>query len=349
MASITAQKGKRGTTWKVRIRMPNTPTVTKTFSSKSLAEKWARKTEVDIEEGAYFEKAEAARHTVAELIERYLKEELRKLSEADWSKRTGHLEWWKDQIGTLTLSKVSPAILVECKNKLIEKGLKGSTVNRYLASLRKPFALASTEWQWIEKNPFAKVRQEKEGDPVTRFLSPDERTALLKECNNSRNDDLYLVVLLALSTGMRASEIMSIKWDAVDFKRKTITLPKTKNGSVRVVPLVGKAAEEMKQRNKVVVLKNPYVFVSRIEEGEHAKFPDTPWRTAVKKSGVENFRFHDCRHSAASELAMNGASLHEIAAVLGHKTLQMVQRYAHLSEQHTIAVVERMNQAVFGD
>jgi len=72
------------------------------------------------------------------------------------------------------------------------------------------------------------------------------------------------------------------------------------------------------------------------------------WLTAIEKAGIDNFHFHDLRHSCASYLAMNGASLAEIAEVLGHKTLQMVKRYAHLSEQHTLGVVERMNKKIFG-
>ena len=101
------------------------------------------------------------------------------------------------------------------------------------------------------------------------------------------------------------------------------------------------------QHSKVRKLSNPHVFPGRLHT--HAEFPRAGWDGAIEKAGIENFTFHDCRHSAASELAMNGASLHEIAAVLGHKTLAMVQRYAHLSEQHTMLVVERMNNAVFGD
>ena len=87
----------------------------------------------------------------------------------------------------------------------------------------------------------------------------------------------------------------------------------------------------------------------RTHTRDYAKFPRKAWGTALKRAEIENFTFHDCRHSAASELAMNGASLHEIAAVLDHKTLAMVQRYAHLSEQHTMSVVERMNNAVVGE
>jgi hypothetical protein len=112
MASITKQTGIRRATYKVRIRKPNNPTVTKTFSSKNLAEKWARKTELDIEEGIYFDKQEAASHTVAELVDRYLKEELQKLAESDWRMRSRQLGWWKGEIGNKTLNNVTPALFV---------------------------------------------------------------------------------------------------------------------------------------------------------------------------------------------------------------------------------------------
>jgi integrase len=357
VATITKHKGLRGTSYKVRIRKPNSPTVTKTFSSKSFAEKWARQTELKIEEGTYFEEAEAASHTVSDLVDRYLRDELQKLAESDWQIRKRHLNWWKAQIGTKTLNRVSPALLVEQRNKLKtepnDRGQtrSGSTVNRYMAALSAAFGVAVSEWQWVKENPFSRVRREAEAKGRVRFLSTDERTALLYACKASQNKNLHLITVLALSTGMRQAEIMTLTWDQVDFDRRAITLLKTKNGDVRVVPLVGLAADLLRQHGKVRSLKNPYVFPGRSPRGQppaHAKFPRKSWETAINKAEIEDFHFHDCRHSAASELAMNGASLHEIAAVLGHRTLAMVQRYAHLSEQHTTSVVERMNNAVFG-
>ncbi len=352
MATLTKQIGKTGTSYKVRIRKPNNPTVTKTFSSKSLAGKWARKTELEIEEGTYLEKQEAEKHRLSDLIDRYISEEIQKLSIGDRLARAAQLTWWKNEIGSNALNKVSPAILVECRNKLRTeistrgKLRSGATVNRYLAALSAAFGVAVSEWQWVKENPFARVRREKESQGRTRFLSSDERTALLSACKESTSKNLYLVTLLALSTGMRQSEILNLEWDHISFDRNTITLFKTKNKEVRVVPMVGIARSLLQDHGKVRSLKNPFVFQGR--HHTHANFPRKAWGTALKKAEIENFTFHDCRHSAASELAMNGASLHEIAAVLGHKTLAMVQRYAHLSEQHTISVVERMNKAVFG-
>ena len=353
MASISKQVGKNGLSYKVRIRKPNSPTVTKTFSSKSLAERWARKTELEIEEGTYFEKREAEKHRVSDLIARYVAEELENLSHTDRLARHTQLKWWGREIGDLTLNKVSRACLVECRQKLKTeinpkgKLRSGATVNRYIAALSAAFGIAVSEWEWIKGNPFDGLRREKESDGRIRFLSKDERTALLSACKESASKNLYLVTLLALSTGMRQSEILTLKWDHISFDRNTITLFKTKNKEVRVVPLVSLARALLHEHGKVRGLKNPYVFQGR--HHTHAKFPRKAWGTVLKKAEVENFTFHDCRHSAASELAMNGASLHEIAAVLGHKTLAMVQRYAHLSEQHTMSVVERMNEAVFGD
>lgn len=353
MATISKFSGKKGTTYKVRIRKPNNPTVTKSFSSKNLAQKWARKTELEIEEGTYFDKQEAGRHTVADLVERYIKEELKKLSESDWPSRRRQLNWWKDEIGKLTLNKVTPALIVEQKNKLKQGTTyrhmprNGSTVNRYLAALSAAFGIATTEWQWVTENPFQRVRREKEPDGRIRFLSPEERTALLDACNDSRNRNLYLLTLIALSTGMRQAEILSLTWEQIDLDRGRITLYKTKNGEIRVVPLAGLAKTELQKHGKIRNLKNPYVFVGR--HHSYAQFPRGAWESALIRAEITNFKFHDCRHSAASELAMNGARLHEIAAILGHKTLAMVQRYAHLSEQHTLSVVERMNEAVFGD
>jgi len=352
MASITKQEGKKRTTYKVRIRKPNHPTVTKTFSSKSLAEKWARKTELDIEEDEYLDKREASLHTLGDLIERYFDEELKKLAEVDWRVRTRQLNWWKQHLGSVTLNKITPPLIAEYRTRLkTDKNNKGktrsgSTVNRYMAAMSAAFGIAVKEWHWVRENPFLRVRREKEADSRTRFLSEIERTALLSACRESANKNLYLLTVLALSTGMRQSEILTLKWDQVDFERSTVTLYKTKNKEVRVVPLVGVAKSLLEKHGKVRSLKNQFVFQGRLLS--HANFPRKAWETALKKAEIENFTFHDCRHSAASELAMNGASLHEIAAVLGHKTLAMVQRYAHLSEQHTASVVERMNKAVFG-
>jgi integrase len=141
-------------------------------------------------------------------------------------------------------------------------------------------------------------------------------------------------------------ELLTLKCQDVDLKRARIILHHTKNRQRRTIPLTGIALAEMKRLVPVRRLGTPFVFGSKDGTGP----PDIwrPWKRALQEVEIEDFRFHDLRHSAASYLAMNGASLQEIGVLLGHKTLSMVQRYAHLSESHVASVVERMNTAVFG-
>jgi len=148
-----------------------------------------------------------------------------------------------------------------------------------------------------------------------------------------------------LSTGARQGEILSLTWQQVDFSRNAIRLEDTKNGERRALPLVSHAYNEL--RNLHEVRRNDTDLVFPRTDGRQPVYIVTDWNKALEQAHVEDFRFHDLRHSAASYLAMNGATLAEIAEILGHKTLQMVKRYTHLSDQHTAKVVERMNSAIF--
>jgi integrase len=156
------------------------------------------------------------------------------------------------------------------------------------------------------------------------------------------------VVVLALSTGMRQGEIMGLTWDVVDLNRGRAILHETKNGERRAVAIAGHALDLLKELGKVRRIDTALLFPAKGITPKKPMDLRTPWEAAVKKAELADFHFHDLRHSAASYLAMNGASLAEIAEVLGHKTLQMVKRYAHLSEGHTARVVESMNSKIFG-
>jgi len=145
---------------------------------------------------------------------------------------------------------------------------------------------------------------------------------------------------------MRQGEIMNLRWRDIYFDKGLITLHETKNDERRTVPLTNYALELLKEHSKLRRLGTDLLF-----PGKNPNKPlliRAPWVAAVKEADIPDFRFHDLRHSAASYLAMNGATLVEMAAILGHKTLQMVKRYSHITEQHTSAVVERMNKNIFG-
>jgi len=358
MANIEKRTSKDGKiSYRVKIRLKGFPIQSATFERLTDAKKWTQQTESAIREGRHFKTTEAKRHTLAELIDRYIKNVLPTKPKAI-RKQTALLLRWRSEIGSHALIDVTPSMIAECRDKLAsEITLRGkprspATVNRYMAALSIAFTTAVKEWGWLEDSPMRKVTKPKESRGRVRFLSDDERIRLLKACKESSSLYLYPVVVLALSTGMRQGEIMGLTWDTVDLNLGRAILHETKNGERRAVAIAGHALEVLKELNKVRRIDSNFLFPPKQNTPQKLQKPidlRTPWETAVKKAELQDFHFHDLRHSAASYLAMNGASLAEIAEVLGHKTLQMVKRYAHLSEGHTARVVASMNDKIFGD
>ena len=351
MATIERRASKSGDiTYRVKIRMLGSPPATATFTRKTDANTWAEDTAAAIRSGKYFKSVEAKRHTLGEMADRYIRDVVpNKKSQRDTKRQ---LEWWKDQIGNLTLADVTPALIAEKRDQLKagETRLKTSrspaTVNRYLAALSHAFTIAIKDWGWVEDNPVLKVSKGREPRGRVRFLSDNERARVLKACK-SRSDQLYTIVVVALSTGARQGEILNLRWRDVDLTRQMIILEETKNDERRAVPLHGLALELIREAKKARRIDTDLLFPASLNPKKPMAI-QKPWEEALKDAEVEDFRFHDLRHSAASYMAMNGASIAEIAAVLGHKTLEMVKRYAHLSEQHTASVVARMNEKIFG-
>lgn len=353
MANITERRRKDGkTVYKVQVRVKGHPSQTATFERKTDAKRWGQQTESAIREGHHFPTVEAKRHTVAELLDRFVRDELPKMPkvEALWLTQ---LTWWRNQIGHYTLADVTPALISECRDYLSQHGtprqpkITPATVNRYLAALSRVFSAAVKEWGWMDDSPMRRVRKLPEPIGRVRCLDSGERERLLRECKQSDNEYLYPLVILALSTGARQGELLTLRWKDVDMQKRRITLHETKNGERRSLPLFGPALEAIQRMMKVRRIDTELLFPSR----RHPDKPISirhPWIMALRRAEIHDFRFHDLRHSAASYLAMNGATLVEIAAVLGHKTLQMVKRYTHISESHTAGVVERMNKSIFG-
>jgi integrase len=352
MANIETRIDSNGSKrYRAKVRLKGHPPVSGSFQRLTDAKRWVQTTESAIREGRYFKSTESERHTFSDLVDRYIKETLPgKPKNASNCKQ--HLNWWKSQLGAYALSEVTPALIVEYRNALLAtttrrgKPMANATVVRYMATLSHAYSIAVREWQWIEETPMKRVSKPKEPRGRERFLSDDERIALLAACKASTSRFLYTVVVLALSTGMRRGEVMGLKWQQVDLQRGQIRLTATKNDTSRTVALTGLALDLMTQLSKVRRLNKEFVFFT--ETSDEPIDLRKPWTTAARKAGLVDFRFHDLRHSAASYLAMNGATTIEIAAVLGHKTLQMVKRYSHLTNSHTDTVVRSMNAKLFG-
>jgi integrase len=354
MANIEVRKSIDGKdTYRVKIRLKGFPQQTATFDRLTDAKKWVQNTESAIREGRHFKTTQSKKFNLSNVIDKYLDEYL-----ANNQKRkvdvVSKLNWWKDSIGYVVLADLTTSLIVKTRQLLIDNpksnGGKRSlaTVNRYMNALSHCLNIAMNEWDMLEKNPIKKISKLKEPKGRVRYLSADERKRLMDALKESSSEYLYPIVLFALSTGARAGEILSLKWDQVDFKNQKVTLYETKNGEIRVLPLMSLALKVFKELYKNKNKDTDLLFPSYKDNQKPVQIRES-WETALRRADITDFHFHDLRHSCASELAMNGATPAEIAEVLGHKTLQMVKRYAHLSQAHTSGVVERMNKKIFGE
>ena len=262
------------------------------------AKKWAQDTESAIREGRHFKTAEAKKHTLAELIDRYTAtccpgrranpsaREVRVVSPSSRRSWRGG----RTSSGAYTLADVTPARIVEARDKLARTitrdgtPLSPSTVVRYMAPLSHAFGIAVREWGWLDDSPMRKVERPAEPNGRVRFLSDGEREALLNACRESGNPWLHTAVVVALSTGMRKAELMNLRWPDVDLLQGRITLRETKNGEIRVVPLAGPALALLKAHSKVRRLDTDMLFPGARK--------DTPmdlraaWEAALKRAEI---------------------------------------------------------------
>jgi integrase len=352
MATIEERITDTGTSYRVKVRLKGHPVQQATFTSKTKAKQWATQTEAAIREGRYFPSSIIKAKTLADAIERYSSDYLPELK--DSAGRAMLLGWWLKHYGAYSLPHLTSELLSKARDQLSKtpkqqkstnapaKLLSPARVNRYLSALSPVLTACVKEWGWLEFNPMEKVRKKKEPQGIVRFLSKEERNNLLAVLRQPQTPAYLLpVVLLGIFTGARRENILSLTWQQVDFDRRVIQLPETKNGERQALPLVEPAYSELLAWRDKARKDSLLVFAGKINPNAHVSINHT-WRTALARAGITNFRFHDLRHSFASELAMSGASLAEIAAGTGHKSLSMVKRYAHLSHDHTASVVERM-------
>ncbi len=351
---LEKRQGRNGTSFRVRITAQGFPLISKTFSTKTEALHWGKRMEADLIAGR-LGTPQAHHHTVADAINRFLEEQPpgfgRWLYEA---KTAAMLKWWREHFGGLKLAEIKPTTIVQGRDLLrrnpsppkrkggIRRPRSAATVNRYVSALSSVFQACLELWGWMEGNPCRGLRRLPEHNQRTRFLEPDEQERLLKECEADRN--LLDVVCMALWTGARRGEICGMRWRFVDLKNGLATFPDTKNGETRAIPLCREAEDLLHRRFRERTLgKQDFVFPAEKSDGpidvSHR------FRRFCKKAGVEQFRFHDLRHSAASALARAGVSERKMQEVLGHKTVAMTKRYSHLRPSDLRDAVAVLGQA----
>ena len=270
MAVIEERKNNKGEkSYRVKVRLKGFPLQTATFNRKTDAKHWAQQTEVAIREGRYFNYSASKRKLVNDLIDRYIVEILPRKSSKTIVTQTQQLKYWKEVIGHLRLEEVTPSVITSIRNDLSKgkickkKKRTNATINRYVSVLLHAFNVVMKEWEWVHDNPCAKVSKLKESRGRTRYLSEEELKALLQACKSSDSKYLYSVVVMALSTGARKGEILSLRWSDVDFDREVIVIQESKNGEKRTVPLQGHALDILRSERKAALYPHKYIFWRR--------------------------------------------------------------------------------------
>jgi integrase len=290
MATIQKRPNKNKTfSYRVMIRQSDGfPPAYKTFPTKEEAKHWGKQEEARRRQGCYFPAQQKAKHTLAELIDRYLMIILpTKPKDARNARR--QLEWWKARLGKYALQTISSDLIAQYRQELAEgctsKKTKRSpsTVNRYLATLSTVMTYAVRECGWVSENPCLCVTKFQESKGRDRIASPDECGRLLKACKSSRNEHLALIVQLAITTGMRQGEILGLTWDCIDFERESINLKETKNGRPRTVSLVGQPLQLLREQFLKRSPHTPFVFPAKKRFGKISI--RKAWDEALKRQG----------------------------------------------------------------
>ena len=327
VATIRRRNGQ----WQVQVRRQGFDPVSKTFQAHQDASGWARQVEAEMDRNVFVPRKAAESVTVKTLTDRYLKEV------APTKRSCRAMRYDLLALGRhfrhRTLATLAAADVAEFRDRRLAAGCAGATVSKQLNVLARVIDTAGREWGiQVPTNAARLVARPNPGQGRSRRLTPGEETALLEACVASRAQNLAAIVTLAVETAMRLGELLGLKWTDIRMDRRTVHLRTTKNGDSRTVPLSNRAVgvlATLKRDASGRVFSNWKDTLSF----EHA------WHRAVVKAGLEDFRFHDLRHEAATRLFERGLNPMQVAAITGHKTLQMLKRYTHLRAEDLVPLL----------
>ena len=320
--------------WQAKIRRKGWPVQSRTFEQKADAEKWARAVEHDMDQGVFTSASDAERTTLGELITRFAKE----FAPHHYRAREDHKEAWRFQsarlsemLGTYSLAAIDQKTVAKFRDDRLagrkRQAVSESTVRKELHLLSKILSFAETECgiSLPRGNPVEKIRKPREGRGRERRLTAEEWKIVEAQCAKSRNRHLLPAFTLAVETAMRQGELLSLRWENIDLKNRIALLldpDKIKNAEPRAVPLSTRAADTLARLPRSI---DGAVFPVERMTLYHA------FTAACARAGVTDYTWHDLRHEALSRLAERGDfSVLELAAVSGHKTLQMLKKYTHM-------------------
>jgi integrase len=322
MATFRKRTGK----WQARVQRSGQSSLAKSFNTKADAVKWARHTESQLDLGTLAPKA--AMPPLMRIVDRYLAEVTPTKKGSKQELNRGR-QIARTSLGSMQLDKITSEVVSKYRDGRLRQ-VSNNTVRLELAFISVVFEQCAKEWGYKVSNPVKQIRIPKPGKPRQRRLRPGEEEALLAACATSSATYLHSLVVIAIETGMRFGELVSITWNNVDLDARTIHLPDTKNGHPRTVPLSTRALGAI----RAVPSENGKVFAGK---------PGTiraAFGSALKRSGVDSdLRFHDLRHEAVTRLFEKGLNPIEVGMISGHRSITTLLRYTHL---HPKGLLSRM-------
>jgi len=297
-------------------------------SNLKMAEKVIAKRKVQIAENRFLDVESKAGCSFETLSKQYM--EYAKTSKGSWSRDQRSIKVLSRWFGNRPLFKITALAVEKFKNERRTQ-VGPASVNRELACLKHMFTKA-IHWKMASANPVKMVKLFREENARLRYLTKEEIKRLCHECP----EHIRPIVLVALFTGMRKSEILGLKWDDLDFQQKLIYIRHTKNGRAKEIPMSADVYGVL----RALPFRSQYIFSK--SNGERIVDIRTAFENAVSRAQIDNFVFHDLRHTFASYLVMSGVDLLTVKELLGHRTITMTLRYAHLSPKHKRDALESL-------
>lgn len=319
--------------WNAQVRRKGHSPISKSFINQKDAIQWVRLIESDMDKGVFLDRSEAETTTLADALERYQKEVTPHKKGAD--RESDRLSvWLLNPLAKRSLSSLKAKDFAQYRDVRL-KEVSSNTVRLELAIVSHLFTIALKEWGIPVLNPLSGIRKPKPSNSRTRRLEGDEEDRLLKACKGSRNVLLYSLVVVAIETGMRLSELFRMTWQDVDLIKRLVYLSDTKNGDSRAIPLSLRAVDTLtKIPRNISNSRVFYVWPMKPDAISGA------WKPALERAGITGLHFHDLRHEAASRLFEKGLNVMEVASITGHKTLQMLKRYTHLRAESLLVKLD---------